>query len=81
MGQQSWLTGRDLQWRQWTAYRPGWDHDHCAFCHTEIAATADHAHFTAGYVTTDGYTWICQPCFDDLKAQFRWNLVPTQATS
>jgi hypothetical protein len=82
MGQQTWLAGRNLQRRQWTAYRPGWDHNHCAFCHAEIAATADHADFTAGYVTADDqYTWICPPCFDDFREQFQWNVLPTSTDS
>jgi hypothetical protein len=75
-GQQSWLADRDLCWREWRPYRPGWDYDHCAFCHAEIAATG-HAELTAGYVTTDDhYTWICPPCFNDFRDQFHWRVVP-----
>ena len=82
MGQQTWLAGRDLQWHQWSPYRPGWDHDHCAFCHVEIAATADHPAFTAGYVTADDrYTWICPPCYDDFHEQFQWHVLPTSTDS
>jgi hypothetical protein len=79
-GQHSWLAGRDLRWRDWTPYRPGWDHDHCVFCHAEFATT-DHADFTAGYVTTDDYTWICKPCYEDFQAQFRWNVLPDPTDS
>jgi hypothetical protein len=75
-GQHTWLVGRDLRWQAWTPYRPGWDHDHCAFCHAEFATTrTGHVDFTAGYVTTDGYTWICKTCFEDFKAQFQWTVV------
>jgi hypothetical protein len=83
MGQQSWLTRRILRYSQWTSPRPGWNHDHCAFCHAEIAAAkTDHVDFTAGYVTADdNYTWICPPCFEDFNAEFHWTVVPTPAES
>jgi hypothetical protein len=79
MGQEAWLAGRPLRWSRWVPHRPGWDHDHCAFCHAEIAAeNAEHVPFTSGYVTADdGYTWICQQCFDDFKDQFSWQVLPT----
>lgn len=52
MGQDDWLAGRPLGWAEWFSYRPGWNHDHCAFCGAEIAATkTDHVDYTAGYVT------------------------------
>jgi hypothetical protein len=62
--EQNWLAGRDLRWSQWTSPRPGWDHDHCAFCQADFAAVkTDHVDFTAGYVTADdNYTWICACC-------------------
>jgi hypothetical protein len=74
---------RAVRFSQWTSRRSGWDHDHCAFCHAEIAATKpDHVDFTAGYVSADdNYTWICPPCFEDFKAQFRWTVLPTPAES
>jgi hypothetical protein len=81
MGQQTWLAGRELRWADWTAYRPGWDHDHCAFCQAEFAAAkTDHVEFTAGYVTADdGDTWICEACFEDFKDQFQWRVVSDPA--
>ena len=77
MGQESWLSGRPLRWAEWFSYRPGWDHDHCAFCSSEIAATkSDHVDFTAGYVTADdNYTWVCEPCFADFRDRFGWTVV------
>jgi len=83
MGQQNWLAGRTLRWMQWASPRPGWDHDHCAFCHAEIAAQkTDHVDFTAGYVTADdNYTWICQPCFQDFNAVFQWDVIEPLAES
>ena len=76
MGQEAWLSARPLRWSRWLPRRPGWDHDHCAFCWAKIAAAE--AAFTAAYVTADdGYTWICGPCFEDFKVQFAWRTSPT----
>jgi hypothetical protein len=63
--------------------RPGWDHDHCAFCQADFAAVkTDHVCFTAGYVTADdNYTWICQSCFEDFKAEFQWHVISTSIES
>lgn len=62
---------------RWRGGNCGRDHDHCAFCHAEFAAArTDHVDFTAGYVTADdNYTWICQPCLEDLNDQFQWNVL------
>jgi hypothetical protein len=30
--QERYLTDATLYWREWHPTRPGWDHDHCAFC-------------------------------------------------
>lgn len=74
MGQEDFLTGRELRWQDWQPYRPGWDHDHCEFCQREFAAPAsDHADLTAGFVTADDdYHWICEDCFRDFHERFRW---------
>jgi len=80
MGQQEWLTDRTLVFRGWQPLRPGWDHDHCVFCQAEIAAENEHVQFTAGYVTADdNYSWICTPCFEDFKTDFRWTVVQNDA--
>jgi hypothetical protein len=78
MGQERWLARRQLRWAGWTPHRPGWDHDHCAFCHVEFSATAPNENvLTAGYVTADdNYTWICPTCFEDFRPQFGWTTAP-----
>ena len=27
-----------------------------------------------GYTTTDDYHWICEPCFEDFREQFKWTV-------
>jgi hypothetical protein len=78
MGQQSWLAGRTLRPSRWFSAQPGWDHDHCAFCHAKIAAAStEDVDFTAGYLTAnDNYIWVCPPCFNDFKVEFQWDLAP-----
>ena len=77
MGQEDWLSNRPVRWAEWTPYREGWDHDHCAFCSAEFAAEVnDHVDYSAGYVTADdSYTWICRPCFEDFRERFGWTVV------
>ncbi len=73
-GQRAHLSERRFKWRKWWPYRPGWDHDHCAFCWAEFAAeVSEQAPYDAGWVTADdGYTWVCSECFEDFKEQFAW---------
>lgn len=77
MGQENWLADRRVGWAEWFSNRPGWDHDHCALCSAEFAATkTDHVDYTAGYVTADdNYTWVCEPCFADFRDRFRCTFV------
>ncbi|HEY7173338.1 MAG TPA: hypothetical protein VH442_00340 [Micromonosporaceae bacterium] len=77
MGQERFLAGATLRWERWRRPRPDWDHDHCAFCQAEFAAVkTEHVDFTAGYVTADdNYIWICRPCFEDFRAEFRWHVI------
>ena len=80
MGQETWLSGRQLRWSAWWPSRDDWDHDHCAFCQAEFAEVkTDHVDHTAGYVTADdNYTWICPTCFEDFQKQFGWVVTGTQ---
>jgi hypothetical protein len=76
LGQEDFLTGRQLRWLDWRPYREGWEHDHCSFCQREFAVPgSDHADFSAGYVTADdNYYWICADCFRDFSERFAWTL-------
>ena len=71
-GQDDDLTGVTLSQRPWAPHRPGWDHDHCEFCWAKFSAYPND--LTAGYCTDDGYRWICEPCFNDFRAEFGWTL-------
>ena len=77
MGQERYLQGATLIWSEYRAPRPGWDHDHCAFCWVKFmeasAVTPDDA-LQEGYCTDDGYYWVCKACADDFKAQFGFQL-------
>ncbi|GAB3396912.1 hypothetical protein GCM10027568_31990 [Humibacter soli] len=75
--QETYLEGRSLRFAGWTAYRPGWDHDHCEFCFAEISNdSTGHAEYSEAWVTADdGYTWVCPQCFTDLRQRFHWVVV------
>lgn len=65
------------------AYRPGWDHDHCAACWAKFAEnTADLEPVEReGFATDDtyrhgaDYDWICPTCFELFKAEMGWEEV------
>jgi hypothetical protein len=58
--------------KAYSAYRPGWDHDHCALCGVKFmersAGVPDTHH--EGYATTENwirgadYDWFCIDCFE-----------------
>jgi len=77
MGQERYLEGQTLRWKEWRPYRDGWDHDHCEFCHVDIAdleSTPEHPVEHAGFATLDDYHWVCKPCFEDFSERFNWRL-------
>lgn len=73
-GQERFLKAATFRKRQYTPYRVGWDHDHCEFCGTKFSE--HHPDLTEGYVTTDGYHWVCERCFDDFREIFEWDEAP-----
>jgi hypothetical protein len=77
MGQERYLAGRTFRLRTWSPYREGWDHDHCAFCQRHIsvpAALDDVEAVESGYVTDDGYHWICEQCFADFQEEMSFQV-------
>jgi hypothetical protein len=79
MGQEAYLGGRAFTHRPWWAYRESWDHDHCSFCQRHISvplAADDKDAVDRGYVTEDGYHWVCEECFADFRDQMGFRLTP-----
>jgi len=73
-GQERYLRGRAWSRRRYTSPRPGWDHDHCAFCWGKLMEVQAADVLDEGYATDDLYYWVCPTCFDDFKAMFAWTL-------
>lgn len=71
-GQEKYLTGVRLIFRDYYPYRPGWDHDHCEFCGEKFSL--NEGDLKKGYSTEDGYHWICDQCFVDFKDEFGWQI-------
>lgn len=73
------LKGLRLQFRRYSRWRDGWDHDHCAACWAKFAEFEASDIQRQGYATSDdypkgaGYEWVCQTCFDDLKGDLKWS--------
>ena len=64
-GQEKYLTGVKLIFRDYLPYRAGWNHDHCEFCGATFSL--DKQDLNEGYVTEDNYRWVCNVCFNDFK--------------
>ncbi|HBG42116.1 MAG TPA: hypothetical protein DDW85_12025 [Porphyromonadaceae bacterium] len=75
-GQERYLKGVSLIFRDYYPYRQNWDHDHCEFCGAKFSLKEGDLH--KGYSTKDGYHWICNKCFNDFKNEFKWELEQPQ---
>jgi hypothetical protein len=73
-GQEKYLRGLSWTRRPYTAYRPGWDHDHCEFCSAKLMGVRAPDVLDEGYETKGGYTWVCPPCFEDFREMFEWTV-------
>jgi hypothetical protein len=73
-GQERWLSSATLFWRSWRESRPGWDHDHCAFCWKKIAPIDMPDTLHEGYTTDDEYYWVCASCAADFTLRFGFTL-------
>ncbi len=80
-GQELYMLGVALEWAEWHAPRPDWDHDHCEFCWAKFAGPELPDALHAGYATLDRYRWVCPQCFADFRQRFGWQVVvePKQA--
>ena len=72
-GQDKFLQGVTLIKKTYRPYREKGDHDHCEFCGTQFSELPEDLH--VGYVTSDSYHWICEPCFNDFREMFQWSVV------
>ncbi len=73
---QLYLRGVHFQRKQYRAYRPGWDHDHCIACWAKFEATEPTPR--DGYTTCPDYQhgaeydWVCPECFVLFKDEMGW---------
>jgi hypothetical protein len=90
-GQDAYLAAATLvRKRYYAPYSDRWEHDHCEFCSVKFMAAAAERSAEAGgeTVLAEGYTttaehpkgadyyWICEPCFNDFKDRFEWDVAP-----
>jgi hypothetical protein len=75
MGQEKYLQGVKLYWRQYTRHSETWDHDHCSFCGAKFMVEDYPDVLHVGYATDDQYHWVCEDCFEDFKDRFQWEVV------
>src|SRR2546423_1026312 len=75
-GQARYLSGATPHWRAWRETRPGWGHDHCAFCPVTLM-DSDHKPdiLREGYATDNDSHWVCAKCASDFAPQLRFMLV------
>ncbi len=73
-GQEKYLKGVTLYWREYTRWSESWDHDHCEFCWAEFTVEDHPDVLHEGYTTEDEYRWICKKCFEDFKEIFAWKI-------
>jgi hypothetical protein len=77
---QPYLRGASFVRKPYRAYRPDWEHDHCAACWVAFAVPGgdDRDVLHEGYATTDSfirgadYEWVCTPCFKEFAAEMAW---------
>ena len=82
-GQDKYLIGATLVWKQYREWSPEWEHDHCAFCWAKFVrrdevAGALHAGYAVqgrGPSGQDDYHWVCADCARDFTSRFNWTLV------
>ena len=72
-GQERFLSGVELTWKPYRPCRDDWEHDHCEFCGAKFSEKAED--LNEGYVTRDGYHWVCADCYEDFKERFQWTIV------
>lgn len=69
-GQDRYLKGVNIVFRDYYPYRQDWDHDHCEFCGAKFSKHK--GDLNKGFSTMDSYHWICLQCYNDFKDEFKW---------
>ncbi|MCL4523029.1 MAG: hypothetical protein M1453_05385 [Acidobacteria bacterium] len=69
-----WTRGAVLRLKKYAKWSDSWEHDHCEACWQTFMEAPSADVISEGYVTTDGYRWICPKCFDELKDAMGWSL-------
>lgn len=73
-GQEKYLKGVTLYWREYTRSSESRDHDHCEFCWAKFMVEDHPDVLHEGYTTEDEYRWICKKCFEDFKEILAWKI-------
>ena len=71
-GQERFLFGKKLFWRDYCLNSDRSNHDHCEFCGAKFSC--EKGDLENGYATEDGYHWICKKCFEDFETEFCWKV-------
>jgi hypothetical protein len=74
-GQEKYLKAVSLVRKQYRNPTESCDHKHCEFCWDKFSEHPEDLH--VGYATLDDYHWICEPCFNDFREMFQWNVIPS----
>jgi len=72
-GQENYLFGKSLVFKNYTDRKTTTDHDHCEFCSVKFSEIIADSLYS-GYTTVDEYHWICKKCYSDFKERFQWTL-------
>jgi hypothetical protein len=67
-GQEKYLKGEILFYKQYADRKTETNHDHCEFCLVTFSDTS--GDLKEGYTTEDDYRWICDQCFEDFREMF-----------
>jgi len=71
-GQEKYLKGVELAFKNYIPSNIGWNHDHCEFCGAKFSQ--NEGDLNKGYTTENSNRWICNECFNDFKDEFCWNV-------
>ena len=68
-GQERYLSGLVFTLKSYLPDGKESDHDHCEFCGQKFSTEVEEA-LHRGYVSQDGYRWICEQCMTDFKVKY-----------